>query len=155
MKYRDILNSFSLNELDAKNTTKDAIRIMAEYIITQNASFSTAIRLASILLENEKIKPTKEFENQHPENKMEVYSSPEIFLSFFLLMIAQKAENLFHIQKELETGICYHISVICRHGQESCSMCLENEKEMEMKDASFDTIPPYHVGCTCGMIIKK
>ena len=156
-KIRRILDGFSLDELQVNGATKQAIRILAEYIHETRSSFPTAIRIASLLSDSckEEIKPTEEFRATHPENRPEVYSSPEVFLTFYLLMLAQKADNLYHINEEKERGVCHHLSVVNQNDKETCSFCKEKPREIDISEASYANVPPFHVGCRCGILITK
>lgn len=154
---RQIIEQFPLDELQVNSATKKSIRILVEYIHETRSSFPVVIQLASILINScrEEIKMTEEFRSAHPENRAEVYSAPEVFLAFYLLMLSQKADNLYHIQKEKKIGICKHLSIVCQHDNETCSACKEKEAEIEISGANYETVPPFHVGCRCGILITK
>lgn len=151
---RDIINSFTQDEIDASQSTKFTVKISIEYLLATEANFSTAIRLASLVLEscNNEIYPTEEFRNKHPENRIEVYSSKDVWLAFYMLMLAEKAENLFNIYLEEQAE---RIEIICKNDHETCSLCKEMAKEIDLPFAKYSAIPPHHVGCRCGIIFRK
>lgn len=154
---RRIIDRFSLDELQVNGATKKQIRILTEYIHASRSSFATAIRLAALLLDTgkEKIMPTPEYAASHPENRIEVYSSPEIFLAFYLLMLSRKADNLYHISEERKRGVCQHLAIVKQNDKETCSCCKAQSEEMPISEACFENVPPFHVGCRCGILITK
>lgn len=155
--HREIVNSFPLEEIEANTSTKFTVRSSIEYILATDASFSTAIKLADLILEScdEKIYPTDNFVHAHPDNNPEVYSSFEVWLALYLLMLSSKADNLYHIKMEMENGRCHHINIIGQNDKESCSLCKEPKPQMDLKDCTYQNIPPYHISCRCGIIIRK
>ena len=86
--YRPIIDEFDLSELDMPVAFKDAVRPAVEYLLDTHASFSVAIRLAALMLESYRgqLRVTEAFAAAHPENVISVYSSPDVFLAFYLLM---------------------------------------------------------------------
>lgn len=154
---RRIIDRFSISELQVNSKTKRAIRILTEYIHETHASFPNVIRIASLLIDScrEELRPTDEFMSVHPENRPEVYSSLEVYLTFYLLMLVQKADNLYHIEEEKKRGVCRHLSIIHQNDKETCSFCAEKNVELDIADATVENVPPYHVGCRCGILITK
>ena len=152
---RPIIDEFTISELDMPEQFKEAVRPCVEYLLDSKASFSTVVQLASLMLRSYAgdLKVTDSFANAHPENRIETYSSPDMFLTFYLLMLAAKAENLSLARAEMKEGRCSHFSIACAGDHESCSMCKE-KGEMPLSACSFATVPPFHVGCRCGMIFK-
>lgn len=156
-EYRSIINEFDFHELDMPDAFKQAVRPAVEYLLGTHASFSVAIRLAALMLESYKgeLKVTEEFASQHPENSIQVYSSPDVFLAFYLLMLAAKADNLYNAREETRSGVCGSYELSCVGDHETCSKCREAQKKGILSSCSYDTVPPFHVGCRCGMIFKK
>ena len=153
--YRPIINEFSLSELDMPESFRTAIRPIVEYLLDTHASFSVAIRLAAIMLESYKgeLKVSDSFANQHPENRIEIYSSPDVFLAFYFLMLAAKADNLYQAREEEKNGACTCYVLSCSDDNETCSLCRE-KKGKNLSECTYETVPPFHVGCRCGMIFK-
>ena len=153
--YRHIIDEFNLHELDIPDDFKQAVRPVVEYLLDTRASFSVAIRLAALMLESCKgdLKVSESFADQHPENRIEIYSSPDVFLAFYLLMLAAKADNLYQVQEEVKNGQCASFALSCVGDHETCSLC-RAKKGSRLSDCSYATVPPFHVGCRCGMIFK-
>ena len=151
--YRSIIDEFDLHELDMPDTFKQAVRPAVEYLLDTHASFSVAIRLAALMLESYKgeLKVSKSFADLHPENRIEIYSSPDVYLAFFLLMLAAKAENLYDTREEKH---CAKYALSCVGDHETCSLCRE-KKDQLLTSCTYATVPPFHVGCRCGMIFKE
>lgn len=152
---RPIIDEFDLHELDMPYTFKQAVRPAVEYLLDTHASFSAAIRLAALMLESpkEELKVTPSFADFHPENRIEIYSSPDVFLAFYLLMLAAKAENLYYAREEAKNGVCSRYSLSCVGDHETCSLCREKTGS-SLLECTYETVPPFHVGCRCGMIFK-
>lgn len=153
---RPIIDEFDLRELDMPDTFKQVIRPAVEYLLDARGSFSVAIRLAALMLESykEELKVSESFADHHPENRIEIYSSPDVFLAFYLLMLAAKAENLHNAREESKTGVCAKFALSCVGDHETCSLCRE-KKDQLLTGCTYETVPPFHVGCRCGMIFKK
>lgn len=153
--YRQIIDTFPLLELDVEDQFREAVKPAVEYLIESNASFSAAIRLSSLMLEGYKgeLKVSEFFADQHPENRIEIYSSHDVFLAFYLLMLAQKADNLYNIREELKTGQCAKYALSCVGDHETCSLC-RRKAGAALSECTYETVPPFHVGCRCGMIFK-
>ena len=154
--FRPIIDEFDLHELDMPDTFKQTVKPAVEYLLDTRASFSVAIRLAALMLENCKggLKVSPSFADFHPENRVEIYSSPDVFLAFYLLMLAAKAENLYNAREEVKTGVCARFALSCVGDHETCSLCRE-KKDQLLTSCTYATVPPFHVGCRCGMIFKK
>lgn len=150
---RPIIDEFDLQELDMPEAFRQAIRPAVEYLLDTHASFSVAIRMAALMLESYKgeLKVSPSFADAHPENRIEVYSSPDVFLAFYLLMLAAKADNLYNAREEKQ---CSKYTLSCVNDHETCSLCL-GKKAGFLTDCTYETVPPFHVGCRCGMIFKK
>ena len=155
-EYRNIINEFDLHELDMSDSFKQAVRPAVEYLLETRASFSAAIRLAALMLESCKESPkvSPSFADAHPENRVEIYSSPDVFLAFYLLMLAAKAENLYNAREEVKTGVCAIFALSCVGDHETCSLCRE-KAIVSLSECTYETVPPFHIGCRCGMIFKK
>ena len=153
---RPIIDEFDLQELDMPEAFRQAIRPAVEYLLDTHASFSVAIRMAALMLESYKgeLKVSPSFADAHPENRIEVYSSPDVFLAFYLLMLAAKADNLYNAREEVKTGVCAKVALSCVDDHETCSLCRE-KKDQLLTGCTYETVPPFHVGCRCGMIFKK
>ena len=153
--YRPIIDQFPLDELDVEGQFKEALKPAVEYLLETQGSFSVAIRLAALMLESYKggLKVCGSFEDRHPENRIEVYSSPDVFLAFYLLMLAAKADNLYQVQEEMKCRQCASFVLSCVGDHETCSLC-RAKKGSRLSDCSYATVPPFHVGCRCGMIFK-
>lgn len=153
-EYGDYVSKLDISELDMPAEFKAAVHPIIEYILNTKASFSAVIRLASLMMESCKgdLKVAKWFAAIHPENRIEIYSSPDIFLSFYFLYLARKVDNLMNANLE---GICseYHLS--CAQDQETCSICRDHYTAGKLSECTFQTVPPFHVGCRCGMIFTK
>ena len=154
--FRPIIDEFDLHELDMPDTFKQAVRPAVEYLLDARGSFSVAIRLAALMLESykEELKVSESFADHHPENRIEIYTSPDVFLAFYLLMLAAKAENLHNAREESKTGVCAKFALSCVGDHETCSLCRE-KKDQLLTSCTYATVPPFHVGCRCGMIFKK
>ena len=154
--YRSIIDEFDLHELDMPDAFKQAVRPAVEYLLETHASFSVAIRLAALMLESVKgeLTVSSSFADFHPENRVEIYSSPDVFLAFYLLMLAAKAENLYDAREEVKAGQCAKYALSCVGDHETCSLCRE-KKDQLLTSCTYATVPPFHVGCRCGMIFKK
>lgn len=152
--YRKIIDTLDMDELDMPSAFKAAVRPVVEYLLTTNASFSVALRLSALMLESYKgeLKVTKAFESKHIENKISLYSSPDMFFAFYLLMLASKVQNLYCAQRE---SICEGYELTCANDSETCALCREKYQSGRIKDCTLDTVPPFHVGCRCGMIFTK
>ncbi len=156
INFRPVIDEFSLSELDMPEQFKEAVRPCVEYLLDTRASFSAAIRLAALMLESYKgdLKVTDSFADAHPENRIHIYSSPDVFLAFYFLMLAAKADNLYNAREEVKNGACTRYSVVCACDRESCSTCRE-KKNGFLADCTYKTVPPFHVGCRCSMIYQK
>ena len=154
--HRKIIDEFDLHELDMPNAFKQAIRPAVEYLIDTQGSFSVSIRLAALMLESYKgeLRVSESFSDLHPENRIGIYSSHDVFLAFYLLMLAQKADNLYNIREELKTGQCAKYALSCVGDHETCSLC-RRKAGAALSECTYETVPPFHVGCRCGMIFKK
>ena len=154
--YRAIIDEFDLHELDMPDQFKQAIRPAVEYLLDTRASFSATVRLAVLMLEGSKSELTvsSSFADAHPENRIEVYTSPDVFLAFYLMMLAAKAENLYNAREEVKSGVCSSYGLSCVGDHETCSLCREKAGTF-IAECTYDTVPPFHVGCRCGMIYKK
>ena len=155
--YRQIIDEFPVTELDMPEAFREAVRPCVEYLLDTHASFSVAIRLAALMLESYKgeLKVTEEFSAGHPENRIEVYSSPDVFLAFYFLMLAAKADNLRNAREEVESGVCSGYEIACANDRETCSMCRDMKKTGRLADLTYETVAPFHVGCRCSMLFKK
>lgn len=154
--YRPIIDQFPLDELDVEGQFREAIKPAVEYLLETQGSFSVAIRLAALMMESNKgkLKVCESFADQHPENHIEIYSSPDVFLAFYLLMLAAKADNLYQVQEEVKNGQCASFALSCVGDYETCSLCRAKEGG-RLSSCTYETVPPFHVGCRCGMIFKK
>lgn len=154
--YRAIIDSFPMDELDMPDRFIQSVRPAVEYLLSTRGSFSVAIRLAALMLESYKgeLKVSSSFADFHPENRIEIYSSPDVFLAFYLLMLAAKAENLYNAREEVKTGVCVKFALSCVGDHETCSLCRE-KAGVPLSECTYETVPPFHVGCRCGMIFKK
>ena len=150
--YRSIIDEFDLHELDMPESFKQAVRPAVEYLLDTRASFSAAIRLSALMLEGceGKLRVSESFSSLHPENRVELYSSPDVYLAFFLLMLAAKAENLSCARQEKR---CTIFALSCVNDHETCSLC-RGKMDQPLSGCSYATVPPFHVGCRCGMIFK-
>ena len=155
--YRPIIDKFTVSELDMPDDFKEAVRLAVEYLLVTHASFSVAIRVAALMLESYRgeLRVTDAFAAAHPENRIGLYSSPDVFLAFYLLMLAAKADNLYNAQAERETGICAEFAVLCAADNESCPLCLGKHRAGKISDCTYETVPPFHVGCRCGLLFAK
>ena len=153
--YRAIIDSFPMDELDMPDRFIQSVRPAVEYLLSTRGSFSVAIRLAALMLENYKgeLKVSSSFADFHPENRIEIYSSPDVFLAFYLLMLAAKAENLYNAREEIKAGQCAKYALSCVGDHETCSLCREKTGS-SLLECTYETVPPFHVGCRCGMIFK-
>lgn len=151
--YRTIIDEFDIHELDMPDSFKQAVKPVVEYLLDTHASFSVAIRLAALMLESYKgeLKVSESFASLHPENRIEIYSSPDVYLAFFFLMLAAKADNLYNAREEKQ---CAKYELSCVGDHETCSLCQE-KKEQLLSSCTYETVPPFHVGCRCGMIFKE
>lgn len=154
--YRPVIDEFSLSELDMPDSFKQAVRAGVEFLLQTRGPFSAAIRLAALTLGNYQgpLKVADDFADQHPENRIEVYSSPDVFLAFYFLMLAAKADNLYQAREELKNGVCTCYSLSCVGDHETCSLCKE-KKGAPLSVCAYESVPPFHVGCRCGMIFKS
>ena len=155
--YRPIIDEFALDELDMPDTFKEAVRPAVEYLLDTHASFSVAIRLAALMLESYRgqLRVADAFASAHPENVISVYSSPDVFLAFYLLMLAAKAHNLYNARAEQQAGVCTAFSLSCAEDNESCSLCREKHQAGPISACTYQTVPPFHVGCRCGLLFTK
>ena len=157
INYRPIIDGFPLDELDMPEAFKAAVRPVVEYLLCTHASFSVAIRLASLMLESYRgpLRMSDAFTRAHPENRIDLYSSEDVYFAFFLLLLAAKADNLYSIQAERQTGLCAAYSVNSPQDNETCSQCRERCHAAPLADAAYHTVPPFHVACRCGLIFSK
>lgn len=156
-KYRGLIEQLDMRELDMPDSFKEAVRPAVEYLLNTHASFSVAIRLAALMLESYKgdLKVAARFAAVHPENRVEVYSSPDVFLAFYFLMLAAKVDNLYCTNEEAKACVCNAYSLTCAQDHETCSMCREKYQSGSIHDCTYETVPPFHVGCRCGMLFEK
>ncbi len=150
-----IIEEFDLHELNVPPIIKKGIKPAVEYLVETNGSFSAAIHLSSLILQGYpgKLKVADAFADAHPENRVEVYSSPDVFLAFYLLMLAAKANNLYNAREEIKAGQCAKYALSCVGDHETCSLCREKTGS-SLLECTYETVPPFHVGCRCGMIFK-
>lgn len=155
--YRPIIDGFTLDELDMPEAFKAAVRPAVEYLLCTHASFSVAIRLASLMLESYRgpLRMSDAFTRAHPENRIDLYSSEDVYFAFFLLLLAAKADNLYHIQAERQSGVCAAYSINSPNDSETCAQCRERCHAAPLADAAYHTVPPFHVACRCGLIFSK
>lgn len=153
----EYVQQLPLSELVLTDSEKTNVRVSVDLLIKNGATYSNAIRLAKILLAaiNHPIELTDSFLHDHPENNPKVYSSFEVFMAFYLLMLAGKASNLYYTQKEAESGICTTYSITCPCDKESCSLCVARYMEGKIANAKYENLPPYHVGCRCGLLFHR
>jgi len=153
--YRSIIDEFDLRELDMPDSFKQYVKPAVEALLGARRSFPVALRLASLMRESAKggLKVSQDFADFHPENRIETYSSPDVFLALYLLMLAAKAENLYNVREEAKTGVCAKFALSCAGDQETCSLC--REKKGLLSECTYETVPPFHVGCRCGLIFSK
>lgn len=156
-KYWNIVKNFDLSELEIGENMKSVIRHAVEFILETESSYPEALKLSAIMTKSFRnpIRVSESFAAVHPENRVDVYSTPDVFLAFYCLFLASKARNLYNAQEEVKSGVCSAYTTSCACDQETCSMCKDKFMETKLSACDYSTIPPFHVGCRCGMFFVK
>jgi hypothetical protein len=149
-EYHKILQAFTVDELHTSEKEKQAIRACVDLMLSTSEDFATATSLSMLLLANKAggFTPSEEFLEAHPDNHPEAYSSPAAYLAFYLLFLCEKARSAKDILDEQEH--CSHYTSSCAGDTDTCWRC-EDRAAINVPIAlmSYETVPPYHLGCRC------
>lgn len=146
-----------LNEMLLTPPEKTNVRVSVSLLLSNGATFDNALSIAEVLLTamGHDITPTPEFLADHLENDPRIYSSNLVYVAFYLLMLAGKVSNHYYVEEELKSGIADSFSVTCPCDKESCSLCVARYMEGYLDEITYQKLPPYHVGCRCGLLFHK
>lgn len=155
-KFSAIIKSFTLKEIDVDENMREAIRLSVEVLLLAGASLMGAIQQSSMIVRayDKPIVETEEFARIHPMNRVRAYDTPSIFLAHYSLMLAAKAGNLHHIRAERSAGVGDRVEIACLGDERTCSLCRERAEKASITVCTYATVPPFHVGCRCGVIVR-